>query len=277
MRKPVFTAVFLSLILLSGIIVTSTVSLVDVEAASDKKDKKKEKDKQGTKKDYTFGNDHEIKQSYESVEYDPDNQYLPDPYYDGYQMKDYAGESDPYYDGYQMDEYVPEQYEEQKYKSDDIITYKNQDKKTIKNIKIIECKNVNVNAVELNDLTTAETLKASNPLINQLENKLENQLTTHDQYNDGIYEFYIQPDTKIIFICTNENYNLDNNNIGTTDTASSVPPTAIETSESGNVTASFDSNDSVDMTNNEIVYDPNLDSLFKMDIEATPNYLSIIK
>ncbi|MFB5601189.1 MAG: hypothetical protein ACE5SW_13295, partial [Nitrososphaeraceae archaeon] len=266
MRKSVFKAVLLSLILLSGVIVTSTVSFVDVQAASDKKDKKKEKekDKEDTKKDYDFGKDHEIKQSYESLEYDSDNQYLQDqyyegyemkdytaesdPYYEGYEMKDYTAESDPYYEGYQTDGYVTEQYEEQKYKSDDKIIYKNKDKKAVKNIKIIECKNVNVNADELSDLTTVESLKANNPILNKLENKLENQITGYNQYNNGIYEFYVEPDTKIIFICTNENYNLDSNeNLGSTETITSFPPSAIETSESGNITttSSSDSNENL--------------------------------
>ena len=282
MRKPVFTAVLLSLILLSGVVVTSMVSFIDVEASSDKKDKKhkeKDRDKGYAKKDY------------DSFKYDSDYQYPSDQYYNGYQMEDYAAEKDPYSDGYQKDGYASEKYDEHKYKSDDKVIYKNKDKKKVKNIKIIECKNVNVNADELKDITTAERLHSNNPILNNLENKLknqingENEITGYDQYNDGIYEFYVGPDTKIIFICTNENYDLDNkNNHYTTNAETSIPSSAMETSENADVITTADTTEaniplSAMETENADVTTSSCDCIdsFKMQLEATPDYFNIIK
>jgi hypothetical protein len=43
MRNPVFTAVLLSVLLLSGVIATSMISFIDAEASSDRKEKRKKK------------------------------------------------------------------------------------------------------------------------------------------------------------------------------------------------------------------------------------------
>ena len=181
---------------------------------------------------------------------------------------------------------------------------KNNDKKAIKKIKIIECKNTNVNGDELEDLETVETMKSENPIVKQLENKqLGNQMNEYDQYNGGVHEYYIGSDTKIIFICTNDNYNLDsNNNIDTLKTPN-TGSTTIETTESGdnaratvdsndnadtiketettesgdNATATGDSNDSIDLVTNEMISGQNTDSLLNMDVDTKPNYLNIMK
>ncbi|MFB5600308.1 MAG: hypothetical protein ACE5SW_08800, partial [Nitrososphaeraceae archaeon] len=70
-----------------------------------------------------------------------------------------------------------------------------------------------------------------------------------------------------------------NENLGSTETITSFPPSAIETSESGNITttSSSDSNDNIDTKDNKMVSEENLDSLSKMDIESTPNYLNLMK
>jgi hypothetical protein len=165
--------------------------------------------------DYTAETD-QYSDSYQMNDYTAET----DQYSDSYQMNDYTAETDQYSDSYQTDGYVSEKDNQEKYKADDKGDYKNNDKKAIKKIKIIECKNSNVNGDELEDLETVETMKAENPIVKQLENKqLGNQINEYDQYNGGVHEFYIGSDTKIIFICTNENYNLDsNNNIDTLKT-----------------------------------------------------------
>lgn len=275
MRKPVFTAVLLSLILLSGVVVTSMISFIDVEASSDKKDKKhKEKDRDRDKDKDKDRDKGYAKKDYDSFKYDSDYQYP----------------SDPYYNGYPKDGYVSEQYDEHKYKSDDKVIYKSKDKK-FKNIKIIECKNVNVNADELKDLTTAEMLHSNNQILNNLENKLkdqingESEITGYEQYNDGVYEFYVGPDTKIIFICTNENYNLDSeDNHGTTNAETSIPSSAMENSENADVTTTADTTEanlplSAMETENADVTTSSCDCIdsLKMQLEATPNYFTLIK
>jgi hypothetical protein len=193
--------------------------------------------------DYTAETD-QYSDSYQMNDYTAET----DQYSDSYQMNDYTAETDQYSDSYQTDGYVSEKDNQEKYKAEDKGDYKNNDKKAIKKIKIIECKNSNVNGDELEDLETVETMKAENPIIKQLENKqLGNQMNEYDQYNGGVHEFYIGSDTKIIFICTNENYNLDsNNNIDTLKTPN-TGSTTIETTESGdNATATVDSNDNAD-------------------------------
>ena len=313
MRNPVFTAVLLSVLLLSGVIATSMISFIGAEASSDKQEKKKEKDK----KDY-YDNYDKVKDVYESTDHDSYKMPMADQYSDGYQMNDYTAEADQYSDGYQMndytaeadqysdgyqtDGYVSEKDNQEKYKADDKGDYKNNDKKAIKKIKIIECKNTNVNGDELEDLETVETMKSENPIVKQLENKqLGNQMNEYDQYNGGVHEYYIGSDTKIIFICTNDNYNLDSNNIDTlktpntgsttiettesgdnaratvdsNDNADTIKET--ETTESGNATATVDSNDSIDLVTNEMISGQNTDSLLNMDVDTKPNYLNIMK
>ncbi|MGE5705896.1 MAG: hypothetical protein ACM3XP_04175 [Nitrososphaerales archaeon] len=299
MRNPVFTAVLLSVLLLSGVIATSMISFIGAEASSDKQEKKKEKDK----KDY-YDNYDKVKDVYESTDHDSYKMPMADQYSDGYQMNDYTAEADQYSDGYQTDGYVSEKDNQEKYKADDKGDYKNNDKKAIKKIKIIECKNTNVNGDELEDLETVETMKSENPIVKQLENKqLGNQMNEYDQYNGGVHEYYIGSDTKIIFICTNDNYNLDsNNNIDTLKTPN-TGSTTIETTESGdnaratvdsndnadtiketettesgdNATATGDSNDSIDLVTNEMISGQNTDSLLNMDVDTKPNYLNIMK
>ena len=244
MRNPVFTAVLLSVLLLSGVIATSMISFIGAEASSDKQEKKKEKDK----KDY-YENYDKVKDVYESADHDSYKMPMRDQYSDGYNTNDYTAEADQYSDGYKTDGYVSEQDKQGKYKADDKVDYKNNDKKAIKKIKIIECKNTNINGDELEDLETVETMKSENPIVKQLENKqLGNQMTEHNQYNGGVHEFYIGSDTKIVFICTNENYNLDSdNNIDPSKTTNT--DSTRENTESGNATATVDSNDNADTIN----------------------------
>ncbi|HLN34027.1 MAG TPA: hypothetical protein VK250_01955 [Nitrososphaeraceae archaeon] len=248
MRNPVFTAVLLSVLLLSGVIATSMVSFIGAEASSDKQEKKKEKDK----KDY-YENYNEVKDVYESTDHDSYKMPTTDQYSDGYNTNDYAAEADQYSDGYKTDGYVSEQDKQVKYKDDDKGDYKNNDKKAIKKIKIIECRNSNLNGDTLDDIETVESMKSENPIVKQLENhQLGNQMTEYNQYNGGVYEFYIDSDTKIVFICSNENYNLDSDNNIDALKATNTNSTTIETTESGNgTTATMDSNDNAD-TRNEI-------------------------
>jgi hypothetical protein len=46
---------------------------------------------------------------------------------------------------------------------------------------------------------------------------------------------------------------------------------------SGNATATEDPDDRLDLVTNEMIPGQNTDSLSKMDVDTTPNYLNIIK
>src|SRR5215208_6127569 len=87
------------------------------------------------------------------------------------------------------------------------------DKKTYKNIKIIECRNFNINAYEIEDLKSIETLltKPTNFENNDDNNNNNNnkQVKSHNEKNSKeTKEYDINSNTKVIFICNNENHEL---------------------------------------------------------------------
>ncbi|MCJ7636912.1 MAG: hypothetical protein MUO21_05430, partial [Nitrososphaeraceae archaeon] len=83
----------------------------------------------------------------------------------------------------------------------------NDNKKQFKNIKIIECRNLKINAYEVEDLKSIEDL------INR-PTSFENDIDGNQQgeslieNNRQAQEFNTGSNTKIIFICNNESYNL---------------------------------------------------------------------
>jgi len=110
------------------------------------------------------------------------------------------------------------------------------DVKSPKKIKIIDCNNLNVNADELKDL---EQVSPSIQKAIASDDAEESQYGTYNEYsenspNTGVY--YIQPDTKVIFKCNNENHNLinqttsvvsDTDTSTTTDTQTTTNPRTI--------------------------------------------------
>ncbi|MGZ5511279.1 MAG: hypothetical protein ACXWFC_12530 [Nitrososphaeraceae archaeon] len=93
--------------------------------------------------------------------------------------------------------------DEKKYSSDK----KNDNKNQFKNIKIIECRNLKINAYEVEDLKSIENL------INKptsFENDIDGnqQGESQSENNRQAQEFNTGSNTKIIFICNNESYNL---------------------------------------------------------------------
>ena len=82
------------------------------------------------------------------------------------------------------------------------------DNKQYKNIKIIECRNLKINAYEVQDLKSIEDL-INKPTI--FENDIDGgnqQGEPHSENNRQAQEFNTGSNTKIIFICNNESYNL---------------------------------------------------------------------
>ncbi|MGI9009825.1 MAG: hypothetical protein ACR2F1_01375 [Nitrososphaeraceae archaeon] len=93
--------------------------------------------------------------------------------------------------------------DEKKYSSD-----KNyNDKKQYKNIKIIECRNLKINAYEVEDLKSIENL-INKPTIFEKDIDGNQQGESHSENNRQAQEFNTGSNTKIIFICNNESYNL---------------------------------------------------------------------
>lgn len=85
------------------------------------------------------------------------------------------------------------------------------DKKTYKNIKIIECRNFNINAYEVEDLKSIGTiLNKPTTFENEGDDETSNQqLKSHDQKNTReSKEYDINSNTKVIFVCNNENHDL---------------------------------------------------------------------
>jgi hypothetical protein len=88
------------------------------------------------------------------------------------------------------------------------------DKKTYKNIKIIECKNFNINAYEIKDLESIETLLTKPTTFKNNNNDDDDsvgnqQVKSHNEKNSKqAKEYDINSNTKVIFICNNENHEL---------------------------------------------------------------------
>ena len=85
------------------------------------------------------------------------------------------------------------------------------DKKTYKNIKIIECRNFNINAYEVEDLKNIGSLQNKPTTFgNEGDDQTNNQqLKSHDQKNTReSKEYDINSNTKVIFICANEKHDL---------------------------------------------------------------------
>src|SRR5215204_956418 len=90
------------------------------------------------------------------------------------------------------------------------------DKTTYKNIKIIECKNFNINAYEIEDLKSIETLLTKPTTFENNDDDDDDddsvgnqQVKSHNGKNSKeAKEYDINSNTKVIFICNNENHEL---------------------------------------------------------------------
>lgn len=96
--------------------------------------------------------------------------------------------------------------DDKKYSSD-----KNKDdKKTYKNIKIIECRNFNINAYEVEDLKSIATLLNKPTTIEKDDyaNGKQQEKSPNEKNNKEVKEYDINSNTKVIFICNNDNHDL---------------------------------------------------------------------
>ena len=99
------------------------------------------------------------------------------------------------------------------------------EKKKYKNIKIIECSNLNINAYEVEDFSDVETLLNKAIISQNDDNQNELQLKN----NKETKEYNIGTETKIIFVCNNENQDISSNNSPneSNDIISSLPDEGI--------------------------------------------------
>ena len=235
MRRIPFAAMFfITFIIITGVIISIDISLVEIEAISDNPDLKQIKEKDDSKinyqqmyKQYDFAkyfNHYYTYSKEDSKKYDsPDgveNSKVNTFSITSNNLNDNDGDNkkqEKQSNRHNDDSKVTKILEldrknmvEDKTDSSD----KKMGKQTYKNVKIIECRNFNINAYELDDLQSVETL-LSNP--NTFKNDEVNQQGkghSSEKSNDA-HEYNIGSDTKVIFICNNERYNLSplNSNI----------------------------------------------------------------
>jgi hypothetical protein len=84
------------------------------------------------------------------------------------------------------------------------------DKKTYKNIKIIECRNFNINAYEVEDLKSIATLlnKPTTFENDDYANGNQQEKSHNEKNSREVKEYDINSNTKVIFVCNNENHDL---------------------------------------------------------------------
>ena len=219
--------ILITVIIISGAIISITVSLTDTNAFSDKPDLKqiKENDNDQQKnyqqmyKQYDFAeylnyyytyNNNNNNNNNENVENDDSNDGAENseinPFagaaFDKFNDKaDTTKKQHPQQKQSNRDNNNDED-DEKKYSSD-----KNDNKKQYKNIKIIECRNLKINAYEIEDLKSIEDLITKPPIV-ESNDEGNQQGESHSVNNRQAQEFETEPNTKIIFICNNESYNL---------------------------------------------------------------------
>ena len=269
---PFFTSVFLITLLLTGVISTLTsISFGDTEAFVDKKESKlntEEEDKnnyQEKYKQYDFekylSNQYEIYKEYAQyygnllyiAENPQKNTFFthgdvkePD---DNRQQKhsDRDDDDDDDDDNDDNDNHAngKSSFVESNNEQNDIVTKEKviytldkseeeeKEKKTYKNIKIIECSNLNLNNYDVQNYTDVEKILNAKEakdwsVVQEILNKVtfsennkhddadddvdENQVESHIKNSKEPQQYNIGSETKIIFICTNDNLNMEPTN-----------------------------------------------------------------
>ena len=102
-----------------------------------------------------------------------------------------------------------------------------EEKKTYKNIQIIECSNLNLNNYEVENYSEVEKIinakeAQDSSLVEEILNKVtvsenddddsDNQVESHKENSNAPQEYNIGSETKLIFLCTNDNINREPTN-----------------------------------------------------------------
>ncbi len=252
MRRIPFAAMFfITFIIITGVIISIDISLIETEAISDNPDLKQIKEKDDGKinyqqmyKQYDFAK--YLNHYYTYIKEDSNNYQSPDGV-ENSKVNSFSITSNNLND---KDGDNKKQHKQSNRHNDDSkvtkileldrknmvedntdSSDKKRDKQTYKNVKIIECRNFNINAYELDDLQSVETL-LSNPSTLENDDEVTQQEKGHSSENSKeAREYNIGSNTKVIFICNNERYNLsplNSNNFG--DSLSSdgiIVPTSV--------------------------------------------------
>jgi hypothetical protein len=247
MRRTSFsTLLLLTSIILIGAVLTISVSLTDTLATSDKIDRNQiqQKDDGDNKKNYQhmykqydfekYLNYHytyipeynENQDSNNNDDFSEKNPFAAAAIYHGFKDDEDNKKQQPQHQSNEEKDDAKAKYilelddrkdfaDDKKYSSD-----KNKDdKKTYKNIRIIECRNFNINAYEVEDLKSIETLlnKPTTFENDDYANGNQQEKSHNEKNSKETKEYDINSNTKVIFICNNENHDLrpinSNNNL----------------------------------------------------------------
>ena len=256
-----FTSIFLMMLLLTGIIptLTSIPSIIDIEAFAEKKGLKEDSDKDD-KKDYQERYKHYDFEKYLSNQYKVYKEYAQ---YYGDLLYNVENSDKNNHHPFFADEKFKEQDDNRKQKHSDrdynddangkssdekdSLSDKSEKKKTYKFIKIIECSNLNINQYDVEDLSDVEKIinakeakdsRDVEKILNQVRSSENNNHDDDDDYNHvkeshiknnkaGHQEYNLGSETKIIFLCNNDNLNMDSTNDGNDMIRNSLPSEGI--------------------------------------------------
>jgi hypothetical protein len=228
-----FTLLLLTSIILIGAVITIAVSLTDTLAISDKIEQKQiqQKDDDANKKNYqqmykqydfekylnyhyTFIPESNVNHDSNSEDYEDNKKQQ--------QQQQFNREKDDAKAKYILELDGRKDFsDDKKYSS-----HKNKDdKKTYKNIKIIECKNFNINAYEVEDLKSIATLlnKPTTFENDDYANGNQQEKSHNEKNSREVKDYDINSNTKVIFICNNENHDLRPVNSGNNLTPQPLP------------------------------------------------------
>ena len=213
-----FTLLLLTSIILIGAVITIAVSLTDTLAISDKIEQKQiqQKDDDANKKNYQqmykqYDFEKYLNYHYTYIpEYNENHDSNSEDYEDNkkqQQQEQFNREKDD-----AKAKYILE-LDDRKDSSDDkkSSSDKNKDdKKTYNNIKIIECRNFNINAYEVEDLKSIATLlnKPTTFENDDYANGNQQEKSHNEKNSKEVKEYDINSNTKVIFVCANENHDL---------------------------------------------------------------------
>ena len=254
-----FTSIFLIMLLLTGAIPTLTsIPLLDTEAFAEKKGPKHDSEKDDEEKDYQQKYKHYDFKKYLSHQYEAYKDYTQ--YYGDLLYSVENPDKNPFF----TDEDVREQDDNRKEKqsdrdddddddgangkSDKMDSSEKNEKKTYKYIKIIECSNLKINQYDVEDLSDVEKIiNAKEAQDSRNVEKIVKEVTisennnndddddgdnhvkeSHIKNNEAAHQEYnIGSETKIIFLCNNDNLNMDSSNVGNDMMRNSLPSEGI--------------------------------------------------
>jgi hypothetical protein len=244
------TSIFLIMLLLTGIIPTLTsMPFLDIEAFADSENEDK-KDYQQNYKHYDF-------EKYLSHQYEVYKEYTQ--YYGDLLYNIENSDKNPFFtdesfkeqdDNRKQKQYDRDSNDDPNGKPDEIDSSSdNSKKKTYKYIKIVECSNLNINQYDVEDLSDVEKIinakeaqdsRDVEKILKQVrssENNINDDDDDDDDYNHmkeshiknkaGHQEYNIGSETKIIFLCNNDNLNMDSANDGNDMMRDSLPSEGI--------------------------------------------------